>query len=610
MKTIKNIHNKTYGSLCALALLCVFCVSCTDTWNEHYDVVEGGMADQPTLLENIQADASLANFYKVITAIGGAETFNSPQQLTVWAPRNLTSAQVDSVIAVYQADVAAGLKWEDNRAITQFLQNHVALYARPVSSLTNDTISMLNKKYMHLLGKTATSGTLNENPFDGAVVCSNGILYKTNHIQTFFPNVREYIEQTVGMDSLIAMIKTFDEYELDEGASVPGGVVDGKTVYLDSVTNLSNDLLTGYRAYIQREDSVYWLVAPTNDVWKELYNKYKAYYNYDPTVNNADSLSDIMAKYQIVRGRFMNVSEENKYNRHPEDSLVNTVYMERQSHNPRSNVYYNPFAADGILNGLEMAECSNGRVYVDNKGVIDPHSTFFGRMDYNASYSNYYEVDKKNNEETMNVVSRKYNVYDSDTTDNIVKTYDFVEVTAKVSGEPTVITYTLPSTLSGAYYNIYVVTTPASSRSAAKLPCWFQVSHSERNERGTFPSAQSYTNPFPITAESDVDNADVILKQSSNNRCYVASAEKVDTILIQSAVQYTYAGAGIEDGVVKLTIRSFGPSSGTYREKIYTRTLRLNEIILVPFETEEEAKAAALDKDAFNDELLEANKEN
>ncbi len=104
--------------------------------------------------------------------------------------------------------------------------------------------------------------------------------------------------------------------------------------------------------------------------------------------------------------------------------------------------------------------------------------------------------------------------------------------------------------------------------------------------------------------------ASVILKQSNNQRCYVSSAEKVDTILIQSGVQFTYSSYGLDDGTVNLKVSSFGPSSGTYREKIYTRTLRLNEFILVPFETKEEAEAAADDIDAFNDELLEANKEN
>ena len=105
-------------------------------------------------------------------------------------------------------------------------------------------------------------------------------------------------------------------------------------------------------------------------------------------------------------------------------------------------------------------------------------------------------------------------------------------------------------------------------------------------------------------------NADVILAQSNSTRCYVASEAKVDTILIQSGVQFKYSAYGLDNGVVKMTVRSFGPSNASYREKVYTRTLRLNEIILVPFETKEEAEEAADNIEAFNDEILEANKEN
>ena len=608
MKTIKKMKDKAYGLLCALCLLCVPFVSCTDAWNEHYDVTEGGMADQPTLLENIKADADLANFYRVITAINGSETLNSPQQLTVWAPKHLTSAQADSIIAVYQDGVSKGLKWEDNRAVTQFFQNHVALYVRTISSLTNDTVSMLNRKYMHLVGKNASSGTLDGNPFNDAVLCSNGILYKTESLQRFFPNVREYLEQNASMDSIMAMITSFDEYELDENASVAGGVVDGKTIYLDSVTVLSNDLLTSL-GYIQREDSTYTLLAPTNEVWKREYEKFIHYFNYDPTVGLADSLSDVNAKYCIVRGRFFNTSTENRYNRHPEDSLVNTVYMERQSHNPRLNVYYKP--NEGILNGLEKVECSNGFVYVDDKGVIDPHTTFFGRKDIEAYYPFYYEIPtNSSNQETVNVSSMSYRLYgyDEEGNETAGKQYNFAQVTAKSATGETSLTYTLPSTLSGVYYNIYLVTVPDYVN---KLPCWFQMSFAEKNDKGAFPNTQTYfENPHPITADSEVANADVILAQSNSTRCYVASEAKVDTILIQSGVQFKYSSYGLDDGVVKMTVRSFGPSNATYREKVYTRTLRLNEIILVPFETKEEAEEAADNIEAFNDEILEANKEN
>lgn len=583
--------------------------ACVDNaWNDHYGVTEGGMADQATLLERIKADDDLANFYRVVTEINGSETLNSPQQLTVWAPKSLTAAQADSIIAIYKNDESKGVKWEDNKAITQFFHNHVALYVRTVSSLTNDTVTMLNNKYMHLTGTSKTEGALNGNPFHEALLCNNGMLYKTEHIQNFFPNVREFLEQTADMDSLANLILSFDEYELDEQASVAGGVVDGKTIYLDSVMNLSNVLLSSL-GYIQREDSTYTLVVPTNEVWKNEYDKYRKYFKYDPTVANSDSLADIQSKMCIAQGRFFNTSANNRYNRHPEDSLVNTVYYERQAHNPRQNVYYKPY--ETILNGLERVECSNGEVYIDNKGVIDPRTTFFGRSDIPAYYSFYYDIPtNSSNVETMNVSPRTYQDYTFDEEGNSTagKPYSYIEVTAKTSSSQTSLEYTLPSTLSGTYYNIYLVTVPDVQ---THLPCWFQVSYKEKNDRGAFPSSSNYyTNPHQITADSEVDNADVILTQSNNQRCYVASAEKVDTILIQSAVQFNYSSWGVDEGVVKLTIGSFGPSNGNQREKIYTRTLRLNEIILVPFETKEEAEEAADDIDAFNDELLEANKEN
>ncbi len=592
--------------------------ACADTWDEHYAAESGGMADQPSLLSNIAADSKLANFYNVIQAIGMSDMLDSPQQLTVWAPLGLTSVQADSVVAVYEDDKASGKKDEDNRAITQFFQNHVSLYTRTVSSLTNDTISMLNGKYMNLVGTSDVSGTLQNNPFNDAVICNNGILYKADNVQTFFPNIREYTELQANMDSLTMFLALYDEYELDENSSVAGGVVDGKTVYLDSVTNLTNELLTKY-GYIQREDSSYILIAPTDELWKAEYDKYRQYFNYSSKVTNADSLADVLTKNDIICGRFFNTSRSSKYNFNSSDSLCNTQYMNLQNHNPRQNVYYNP--ESGILSGLEKVECSNGYVYVDNKGVIEPQTTFFGRKDLEAYSARYYEIPKDgDNEETMIVSTDTYTKMvakepvgedeeEGSEADAVVeteegKTYSYVSVTPKVASNPTELEYTIPSTFSNCYYNIYLVTVPGD------LPLWFQVQQSEVNSSGNFPTSSTYfNNPHPVT-EGSVENSDVILNQSRSERCYVASAEKVDTILLQSAVKYSYSSMGLDDGVVKLTIGSFGPSSTTYRDKIYTRNLRLNEIIMIPFETENEALEAADDIDAFNDELLEANKEN
>lgn len=597
--------------------------ACSDTWNEHYDVVPGGMADQPSLLENITADPNLANFAKVIKAIGGAELLASPQQFTVWAPKSLTAEQADSIIKVYNDDVTAGMKWEDNKAVTQFLQNHMALYARPVSAYTNDTVTMRNRKYMQMIGTDDKSGTLGGNKFGEMTLCNNGILYKTDGILQFFPNVREFTELNPKMTKLTEFLKSYDEYELNESASTPGGIEDGKTIYLDSVTTIRNKVLNSL-AFIEREDSVYTFLAPTDDVWDAEYERYGKMFVYNNSVPEAtrDSLAQINTSMRILSGRFFNTSKNWRYNFHPTDSLCNTNYGEQQVHNPRRNVFYNPEKT--LLNGLDKITCSNGFVYVDDKGVIDPHKTFFGRTDMDASSAFYYEAPKdKNNVSTMNVSNRTYEVYEMDTTyvtdpetgdeitvisqsDRLKKRYNYVEVTAKTAQSHTELEYKVPGTLSNVYYNVYVVV--ACDR-RNDLPLWFQVQQSVQNEKGVFGTKASFVNPHAVT-EGSVENSDVILKQSNSNRCYVADPTKMDTILIQSGVKYDFSGYGVDDGVVKYTISSFGPSATSYRERIYTRTLRLNEIILIPFETKEEAEAAADDLDAFNDVLLEGIKEN
>ncbi len=627
-KKKRHMRTKIFSKVMMAAVLLVSSVlwsACTDTWDDHYGVSDGVMADQESILTNLAADPDLANFYKVAQAVGMTDLLNSPQQLTLWAPVNFTNAQADSVIAVFVEDSIAGKKDDDNKAVSQFFQNHVALYSRTVSSETNDTIAMINGKYMHLVGTSSTSGTLQNNPFSDGLLCNNGMLYKADNVQTFFPNVREYTELQANMDSLTAFLTDYDEYELDEDASVPGGVVDGKTVYLDSVTNLTNEMLAKY-GYIQREDSTYYLIVPTDELWKSEYDRYHKYYNYNTVVvNNADSLANVETRKDIMCGRFFNMSLSSRYNFHPEDSLCNTQYVNSQQHNPRQNVYYNP--ESGILQGLEKVECSNGYIYIDDKGVIEPQTTFFGRKDLEAYMARYFElpddVDKNGDptgDKTMNSTSGTYyqlkdtsidpdSVPDGDDSE-LYNMYDYISITAKTSTADTEITYTLPSTFSGCYYNIYLVTVPSSSG----LPLWFKAQQNLLNDRGVFPETWTndtyFLNPHPVSEESDsvIANRDVILGQANNGRCYVASTEKVDTILLQAAVQYTYSSAGVDDGVVELKISSFGPSSNTYREKIYTRTLNLNEIIMIPYETEAEALAAQDDLDAFNDEKLEANK--
>ena len=157
----------------------------------------------------------------------------------------------------------------------------------------------------------------------------------------------------------------------------------------------------------------------------------------------------------------------------------------------------------------------------------------------------------------------------------------YLQVVASVSTKQSEIIFPTNELNKHAYYNIYVVTTPAKDK---ELPCWFRVRHSEWDEEtGSFTSSDTYfTNPNPITADSDVPNADLIIKQAHNEQFFVAGATTVDTILIQSAFQVATPAAN-------LIVSSCGPSNSSTREIIYTRTLALHKIIMVPYATAEEA---------------------
>lgn len=621
--------------------------ACTDDWNEHYQGVPGGMADQPSLLENIAADPQLANFYKAIVGIGGASTLNSPQQLTVWAPMGMTEEQADSVIQVYKEDSIAGIKFIDNRAIKQFFQNHVALYARPISSLTDTTIAMLNKKYMRLVGESPSTGSLDENKFSDMVLSNNGILYKTENLQSFFPNLREYAELN-GLDSVSAFFKLYDHYELDENSSIEGGIVDGSTVYLDSVTNLSNQMLRAY-GLINREDSNYIFLAPTNEVWKQEYEKYSKYFTYTPNAGlaNLDSLVQVNAQTSILRGRFFNMSKTSKYNQHPEDSLVNTQYYERQVHNPRTNVYYNP---SEMLEGLKQVQCSNGILYVDDKGVIDPKKTFFTRKDIEAEYSHEeYKPDNQGNIPcTANSLSRRLKYYTKHITDSVINNPELPKDTidsilagetpikevetrysvikARVATNQANVTYELKGTYSNVYYNIYVVSVDGPGQNnendpeAKNLSTYFTVQCKAQNDQGKLvnfgndaagnpDSKNGYMlNPKKYSADDENITGYADLSKLSNfERVYITSTEKnsLDTILIAKAKMFDFSSIGLDKGIMQLYFETWGPSSVKQREEVYTRTMRFDEIILVPFETKEEAEAAADDLNAINDEVLE-----
>ena len=208
---------KTYHYITSLAFAFVgsafMMMSCADEWDDHYQGDgQGTMTNAPSLLEHVKADPDLANFLRVAQHVGYDKVLGSPQTLTLWAPV-ITSAQADSVINLYDEQKRTlvtmpdgsqrNTKDKDNTAITQFMQNHMALFGRSVSTTYEDSIRMMNGKYM-----TLRANDLNGIPFlKKNIVASNGIMYKLSSKETFF---RTYFNE----NSLEAVLEAVIHFSL------------------------------------------------------------------------------------------------------------------------------------------------------------------------------------------------------------------------------------------------------------------------------------------------------------------------------------------------------------------------------------------------------------
>lgn len=594
----------------AFLVLPLATVSCTDAWDDHYgDEAGAGVIDAPTLWEHVLADPALKPFSQVAKHVGYDAVLQSPQSFTLWTPV-ITQEQADSVIALYEAqkrevDNNGNLrKDQDNTAITQFMQNHMAMAGRSVNSLTNESVRMWNGKYMVM-----TPNALNGVPYlEKNIVASNGIMYKLQSKQTFFPNLREILDLRESLDSAAHLYRMFDIYTLDEQASVMQDVVDGEIVYADSVMRLSNNLY-GWLAYIAREDSSYIYLAPTKERWKQEYDKYYNWFKYvdDSKLGNRDSIRQMNARMAINRGRYFNNHIQRRSQDLQKDSLINTFYWNTKDYWGQ-NVFHHPMVEDGILAGLTPIQCSNGLLYEDAEGRIADSLTFnWKRYIQPWVYGNYKSrlIKPQGSDNYSSVVSTTVRTIVNKATYNDqeikfpeLKGGQYVEFEPatyrNTTNLNTNVYFYLQNTFSDLYYNVYVVMVPEYARANYDkekiLPVPFRVYFSERNEK----TASSSDKVDPDAGEFGRESSLPVPagETHGSGTTFEAKGDQVELICIDKAHKFNFA-----------SYNAFTYMDPTQRYRFYStasrsemnnntksNVLRINRIIYIPFETEQEAR--------------------
>ena len=542
-------------------LMAIGFTACSDQWDDHYadDAQLSG-----TLWTAMKQAPDLSNFCRVIEATGYDARLASSQMFTVFAPTNahLTAEEAERLVSRYQQEKADGARDADNQVIRQFVQNHIALFNRSVSSLTNDTVKMMNGKY-EVLTHDAFGNTrlLSSNQY-----VSNGVLYTIDQPEPYFANVFEALSQTGRTDSLYRFLSSYNVYEFDAAESVAGDIVNGKTVYLDSVFHLTNSLLRQY-GNINREDSSYLALAPTNEAWQQMYDEYIHYFNYANSTSKRDSMVLTHTRRAIADGTIFNLNAQPS----PADSLISTAYQTLYRNRPnyadeRYYVYYHPYANGGALSGAEAVKCSNGQVLVQPQWNIDKRRTFFQQVKVEAEQTRYIDTIVQAREPLSQRAVPVSSAFYGKVSDN-----SFVEAQPLTTSSSTSVTYNIPDQLSNIGYDLYCVFVPAiayneNASDDDRLPCRVRFTLTYRNQADSVTST-------------------TLRRPSDNSVNFETQPDVVDTVLVASNLQFPTCALDLDEPQVTLRVQSNVTSSLSSR---YTRTLRLDCIMLKPHEEEEE----------------------
>jgi len=384
-KTIKY-HVVSYIVSCAV---CTVFTSCSDF--DDYNKIENNtnIAATQTLWENICQNAQLSDFAELVEKSGFSTELKQTKYYTVWAPLNGT----------FDASIFRNL--DNNALMRQFVQNHIASFAHSATGKIDERILMLNEKSYNFEGSAAY--TFDDVTLNAAnLPNSNGLLHTLNGVATFYPNLYEYVTDSVlaGDIALDSVRHYFQKYEmtyLDTEASVVGSIVNGMQTYVDSVMVTTNTLWASLNAKINNEDSTYTFIIPTNQAWTKAYNRIKGYYNYLTTtaaqvfvtstatnssisIDNAYWQDSLVSRYLT---RNLIYSNNDAYNQWMEKapSQLGTDTLRTTTRRKLSN------PADILAQTKTKLKMSNGVARIVDSLAFHPWETYAPELTYNASQS-------------------------------------------------------------------------------------------------------------------------------------------------------------------------------------------------------------------------------
>jgi len=255
--------------------------SCTD---DHFDI-NADVNGKQTIWQNIQTNENLSEFADILKNVNYSKTedkttsetyadlFNGDQTFTVWAPVNGSFNY-----SYYKQLLATGIRDSIYKVETELIRNNMARFTYVINKSDSAKIELYNEKTAFInYDKCTFKGVKMTQPNIGT---SNGVLHITEKPAPYQPNLYEYMATRTDLSKLNEFIKSFQTREFSEGLSTQGPTVNGQITWVDSITRVTNSYITNYMgALLNREDSNYVMVMPTNEAWEKNYEKTLKYFN-------------------------------------------------------------------------------------------------------------------------------------------------------------------------------------------------------------------------------------------------------------------------------------------------------------------------------------------
>ena len=499
---------------------------------------------------------------------GYDEVLNASQTYTVWAPANGTF-DLGSVSAL-----------STDRLVNEFVQNHIARNNYPVSGDINERIFTLNEKLMFFRGNG--SYTMQNVAVSTPNKASrNGVIHTLSGEIPFMANIFESLNNLeYPLDSVANFFHSYDVKKLNERKSVQGPTLNGQITYLDSVFDEHNDLFTRYFAYINREDSNYTMLVPTNEAWRKAQDAITPLFKYVPSfefmentstteskkvtieIKDVEYLKDSMVNMMLTNSLFFN---NNLYDNKKLNSLQTGQPLQCDSlYGTTLTKFYSEDAA-ALFGNARRIDKSNGAVWLTDTMQIRPWIFWNPEIIIQGENSSTLAS-------TLNASSNgAQRIYVAPGTQNPevsghISNNAYVEIQPiSASTNPGVVFY-LPEVRSTTY-SFYIVTVPANivSTNTEVKPNKFQVTLGYADEKGK--------------------NQDRYSKWTVDSK-FTTDTMRVDTIYLGDfTFPVAYAGTGNYYPYLRVN------SSITSKERNdFDRTLRVDCVILRPKELDDYLK--------------------